>query len=105
LVVHFVLNSKLALGSQEILNSVDLQSTSSDTLAFNMPSPAPPQTGDDILTPESLRSTGTKLGSVKAGLHDTVTKVLPLALRKYRMDPDKWENYAMFVCYGPAGMP
>ncbi|THH11650.1 hypothetical protein EW145_g504 [Phellinidium pouzarii] len=33
------------------------------------------------------------------GINDTVCKVLPAALRKYKIN-DHWQNYAMFICYG-----
>ncbi|KAI5122448.1 hypothetical protein M0805_008760 [Coniferiporia weirii] len=35
----------------------------------------------------------------KIGLNDAVWKVLPAALRKYKISDD-WQNYAMFICYG-----
>jgi hypothetical protein len=45
------------------------------------------------------------LKSFKVSLEDPTWKVLPAALKKYRIHNDTWQNYAMFICYGPSGMP
>ena len=38
--------------------------------------------------------------SFKVSLEDPTWKVLPAALKKYRINNDTWQNYAMFICYG-----
>ncbi|KAF9078195.1 hypothetical protein BDP27DRAFT_1207910 [Rhodocollybia butyracea] len=43
------------------------------------------------------------LKSFKVSLEDPTWKVLPAALKKYRINNDNWENYAMFICYGSPG--
>lgn len=42
--------------------------------------------------------------SFKITLEDPTWKVLPAALKKYRINNDNWQNYAMFICYGSPGM-
>lgn len=37
--------------------------------------------------------------SFKVSLDDPTWKVLPAALKKYRIHNDTWQNYAMFICY------
>ena len=37
-------------------------------------------------------------------LDDPAWKVLPAALKKYKINNDDWQNYAMFICYGTTGM-
>lgn len=44
------------------------------------------------------------LKSFKVTLDDPTWKVLPAALKKYRINNDSWQNYAMFICYGSTGM-
>ncbi|KAH6915837.1 protein kinase regulator [Coprinopsis sp. MPI-PUGE-AT-0042] len=39
----------------------------------------------------------------KVTLEDPTWKVLPAALKKYRINNDTWQNYAMFICYGSVG--
>ncbi|KAG6867995.1 hypothetical protein C0993_008602 [Termitomyces sp. T159_Od127] len=41
--------------------------------------------------------------SFKVTLDDPTWKVLPAALKKYRINNDNWQNYAMFICYGSPG--
>lgn len=36
-------------------------------------------------------------------MEDPTWKVLPAALKKYRINNDTWKNYAMFICYGSSG--
>jgi hypothetical protein len=40
------------------------------------------------------------LKSLKVRLEDPVWKVLPVALKKYKINNDNWKNYAMFIFYG-----
>ncbi|KAH9989839.1 hypothetical protein BJV77DRAFT_1015447, partial [Russula vinacea] len=37
--------------------------------------------------------------SLMVSLEDPAWKVLPAALRKYKINTDEWQNYAMFICY------
>ncbi|KAF8920801.1 hypothetical protein CPB85DRAFT_1548605 [Mucidula mucida] len=39
----------------------------------------------------------------KVSLEDPTHKVLPAALKKYKINNDNWEDYAMFICFGAAG--
>ena len=41
------------------------------------------------------------LESLQVSLEDPTWKVLPAALRKHKINTDDWQNYAMFICYGP----
>jgi hypothetical protein len=41
--------------------------------------------------------------SFKVTLDDPTWKVLPAALKKYRINNDNWQSYAMFICYGSPG--
>lgn len=41
--------------------------------------------------------------SFKVTLEDPTWKVLPAALKKYRINNDNWQSYAMFICYGSPG--
>jgi hypothetical protein len=43
------------------------------------------------------------LKSFKVSLDDPAWKVLPAALKKYKINNDDWQNYAMFICYGSTG--
>ncbi|KAF8557764.1 hypothetical protein OG21DRAFT_1494511 [Imleria badia] len=43
------------------------------------------------------------LKSFMVGLEDPTWKVLPIALKKYKINSDNWKNYAMFICYGSPG--
>lgn len=52
--------------------------------------------------PKPVRQESTdNLKSFKVSLEDPAWKVLPAALRKYKINNDDWQNYAMFICYGP----
>jgi len=61
--------------------------------ALQLPTPPRPST----------RDSSKNLESFKVGFEDPVLKVLPAALKKYKNEGD-WQNYAMFICYGPTGM-
>ncbi|SJL03743.1 uncharacterized protein ARMOST_07100 [Armillaria ostoyae] len=62
-------------------------------------SPNPSQSVTKPLRQESSDN----LKSFKVSLDDPTWKVLPAALKKYRINNDNWENYAMFICFGSAG--
>ncbi|KAI0255852.1 hypothetical protein BJV78DRAFT_1119026 [Lactifluus subvellereus] len=49
----------------------------------------------------SRQESSDNLKSFKVSLEDPAWKVLPAALRKYKINNDDWQNYAMFICYGP----
>jgi len=49
----------------------------------------------------SKQESSDNLKSFKVSLEDPAWKVLPAALRKYKINNDDWQNYAMFICYGP----
>jgi hypothetical protein len=44
------------------------------------------------------------LKSFKLNLEDPTWKVLPAALKKYRINNEDWQSYAMLICYGPSGI-
>ncbi|KAH8093779.1 hypothetical protein BXZ70DRAFT_897267 [Cristinia sonorae] len=58
-------------------------------------------------TPSGLRpqrqESSDNLKSFKVSLDDPAWKVLPAALKKYKINNDDWQNYAMFICYGYPG--
>ncbi|KZT65738.1 hypothetical protein DAEQUDRAFT_676212 [Daedalea quercina L-15889] len=51
----------------------------------------------------SRQDSSDNLKSFKVSLDDPAWKVLPAALKKYKINNDDWQNYAMFICYGAAG--
>lgn len=61
------------------------------------PQPAPVNTAP---ASESAVATSDNLKSFKVSLDDPAWKVLPAALKKYKINNDDWQNYAMFICYG-----
>ncbi|KAJ7272556.1 hypothetical protein B0H12DRAFT_1292213 [Mycena haematopus] len=61
----------------------------------NLSTPVPPKT--------ARTESSETLKSFKVSLDDPTWKVLPAALKKYRINNDNWENYAMFICYGSTG--
>ncbi|TRM60727.1 hypothetical protein BD626DRAFT_549464 [Schizophyllum amplum] len=65
-------------------------------------SSAPPP--DPVVAPRPTRQDSSdNLKSFKVSLEDPTWKVLPAALKKYRINNDNWQNYAMFICYGSPG--
>ncbi|KZV92373.1 RA-domain-containing protein [Exidia glandulosa HHB12029] len=62
------------------------------------PQPAPVNTAPT--SAESAAATSDNLKSFKVSLDDPAWKVLPAALKKYKINNDDWQNYAMFICYG-----
>ena len=51
----------------------------------------------------STSTSSDNLKSFKVSLDDPAWKVLPAALKKYKINNDDWQNYAMFICYGSTG--
>lgn len=62
-----------------------------------------PSSGHHTPKPHRQESSD-NLKSFKVSLDDPTWKVLPAALKKYRINNDNWQNYAMFICYGSTGM-
>ncbi|KAK7031426.1 hypothetical protein R3P38DRAFT_2773966 [Favolaschia claudopus] len=63
-----------------------------------------PNLGSTAAPPKTARTESSDtLKSFKVSLDDPTWKVLPAALKKYRINNDNWENYAMFICYGSTG--
>ena len=60
--------------------------------------------GDQTQPKPSRKESSENLNkSFKVTLDDPTWKVLPAALKKYRINNDSWQNYAMFICYGSPG--
>jgi protein STE50 len=68
--------------------------------AFGDSSSSEPKPASHARTPSGQESSD-NLKSFKVNLEDPAWKVLPAALRKYKINNDDWQNYAMFICYGP----
>ncbi|KAH7106049.1 hypothetical protein BKA62DRAFT_349341 [Auriculariales sp. MPI-PUGE-AT-0066] len=62
--------------------------------------PPPPSNTQPPEPSSSTSSTSDNLKSFKVSLDDPAWKVLPAALKKYKINNDDWQNYAMFICYG-----
>ena len=65
-----------------------------------------PNSSSTNLTPTSKQprsDASDALKSFKVTLDDPAWKVLPAALKKYKINNDDWQNYAMFICYGSTG--
>ncbi|KAJ7132134.1 protein kinase regulator [Mycena epipterygia] len=63
-----------------------------------------PNLNNTPVPPKTARTDSSEtLKSFKVSLEDPTWKVLPAALKKYRINNDNWENYAMFICYGSTG--
>lgn len=93
-----------AKGNREALisSSVSRATTATNT-SGNSHSPNNSTTN---LTPTSKPSRSDPsdgLKSFKVSLDDPAWKVLPAALKKYKINNDDWQNYAMFICYGSTG--
>ena len=79
----------------------------------HMPSaekPTKSQNGNTISPSSSSTALGSSrqgssdnMKSFKVSLDDPAWKVLPAALKKYKINNDDWQNYAMFICYGSTG--
>ncbi|KAH8111008.1 hypothetical protein DFH11DRAFT_708600 [Phellopilus nigrolimitatus] len=55
---------------------------------------------DPANPPSNISTSSDNLKSFKVSLDDPAWKVLPAALKKYKINNDDWQNYAMFICYG-----
>ncbi|PPQ62864.1 hypothetical protein CVT24_006262 [Panaeolus cyanescens] len=67
------------------------------------PPAAEPSTSGLSIPKPGRQESSDNLKSFKVSLEDPTWKVLPAALKKYRIHNDSWQNYAMFICYGPSG--
>lgn len=79
--------------------SVAASPDSSIVLANNTNRQQPPPRSDSA----NLNTSSDNLKSFKVSLEDPAWKVLPAALKKYKINNDDWQNYAMFICYGSIG--
>ncbi|GJJ11081.1 hypothetical protein Clacol_005312 [Clathrus columnatus] len=77
-------------------------SSSSGISNTNTLTPTPPSNTPASKPTRSESNEGLKDGlkSFKVSLEDPAWKVLPAALKKYKINNDDWQNYAMFICYG-----
>lgn len=69
-------------------------STTANTPGGRVDSGPPPRSGS------RGENSSDNLKSFKVSLDDPTWKVLPAALKKYKINNDNWQNYAMFICYG-----
>ncbi|KDQ27001.1 hypothetical protein PLEOSDRAFT_1066280 [Pleurotus ostreatus PC15] len=101
----------IASSSTAKLDSIDSphpspQGFDSDlSYAQTQPPPQPPsQPSVQPLQPlQGNKGDKDNLKSFKVSLEDPTWKVLPAALKKYKINNDNWQNYAMFICYGNPG--
>lgn len=56
---------------------------------------------NSVATPSGQESSES-FNNTKVSLDDPTWKVLPAALKKHRINTDEWQNYAMFISFGPA---
>ncbi|KAI0367034.1 hypothetical protein BV20DRAFT_1055190 [Pilatotrama ljubarskyi] len=78
--------------ASEASTSQQTSYSSTSTLQPNQPPPRPQR-----------QDSQDNLKSFKVSLDDPAWKVLPAALKKYKINNDDWQNYAMFICYGAPG--
>jgi bZIP factor len=83
--------SYLSLPNAQTENGV-INSVSSAVRLLTPPRPSRQERPDD-------------LKSFKVSLNDPIRKVLPAVLKKYKINNDSWQDYVMFVCYGPTSTP
>ncbi|KAG0709184.1 hypothetical protein DFH29DRAFT_986606 [Suillus ampliporus] len=67
------------------------------------PVESPVQPSPSTSSRPSRQDSTDNLKSFKVSLEDPTWKVLPAALKKYKINNDNWQNYAMFICYGSPG--
>lgn len=82
-----------------------LPSTSNNAESPENPRVIPPLNGVSTSFPKPKRHRSSDhLKSFKVNLEDPTWKVLPGALKKYRINNEDWQSYAMLICYGPSGI-
>ena len=80
---------------------------SNPALSPSTPSASKPMQSRDMSSGSSSTVTPTgdnQFKSFKVSLDDPCWKVLPAALKKYKISDD-WRQYVMFICYGNTGEP
>jgi hypothetical protein len=93
---------------QRLAGPSQLASSGSTTADKHRPSPVnitdSPNLGSTAAPkPQRQESSENLNKSFKVSLEDPTWKVLPAALKKYRINNDNWQSYAMFICYGSPG--
>ncbi|PFH51952.1 hypothetical protein AMATHDRAFT_58183 [Amanita thiersii Skay4041] len=84
-------------------NNLQSHASSSADKPRSQPQPTPDLSNSNSGTAAKKQESTDNLKSFKVSLEDPTWKVLPAALKKYRINNDTWQNYAMFICYGPPG--
>ncbi|CAG7851712.1 SubName: Full=Related to MAP kinase pathway-interacting protein {ECO:0000313/EMBL:CCA68748.1} [Serendipita indica DSM 11827] len=74
-----------------------ISATPSIPISNSSLSPAPQRGGASNSRPITDAS---DIRSFKVSLEDPAWKVLPAALKKYKINNEDWQNFAMFICYG-----
>lgn len=69
----------------------------------SVPIESPIQPSPSTSSRPSRQESTDNLKTFKVSLDDPTWKVLPAALKKYKINNDNWQNYAMFICYGSPG--
>lgn len=64
---------------------------------------SPVQPSPSTSSRPSRQDSTDNLKTFKVSIDDPTWKVLPAALKKYKINNDHWQNYAMFICYGSPG--
>lgn len=77
--------------------------TPSDSSPRN-PIPQDPPNGNGPPPKPVRQESSDNLHRFKVSLDDPTHKVLPAALKKYKINNDNWEDYAMFICFGSQGL-
>ena len=80
--------------------SSPLPPTSSNNAEKSKATQGVADTPSSVIAPPKLRHENSDAFKFKVSLEDPTWKVLPAALKKYRINNDNWQNYAMFICYG-----
>ncbi|KZS94608.1 hypothetical protein SISNIDRAFT_453555 [Sistotremastrum niveocremeum HHB9708] len=94
--------SGATLSTQERMNAMARGGQIPQTSATSTPpsgSGSQPKTSTTLSRGDAT-TTADNLKSFKVSLEDPAWKVLPAALKKYKINNDDWRNYAMFICYG-----
>lgn len=97
---HYLRTSKIASTSTllPVAPAVNLQRSLSTKAKIN----GAPATNDKSSLERSTSSADNPYRSFRVTLEDPCHKVLPAALKKYKINDD-WRQYALFICYGNTG--
>lgn len=93
----------VASGSSRTSGHSEKPRSDSVSHAANGPSTASTSSSQPNNAKPSRQDSSDNLKSFKVSLDDPAWKVLPAALKKYKINNDDWQNYAMFICYGSPG--